>query len=97
MEADAAKYIGAGLATLGMIGAGIGIHSTGASSRIEENQINGGQIGIQVDGTSSNFITKNSVRGTTNPYSVPVGNFMGPVVSTPAGVASASAWANFAF
>ena len=75
----------------------IGIHATGASNRIEENDIQGTGTGVLVDGATGNIVVKNFARGNSTAYSVTGSNFLGPVVSNVSGVAGAGPWANFAY
>ena len=50
MEAEAAKLVGAGLAAIGMIGAGIGVGNVWASyiSAISRNPASKGEIGASI-------------------------------------------------
>ena len=80
--------------------AGIRLFTVSASdNRIEGNNVTSsgvGGIGIDID-TAGNFIVRNTVAGSTTPYSIIAGNSVGPIVAGTDPIASTNPWANFTY
>ena len=79
-------------------GDGAGIHVVGNECRIEENQVQGNDRGIDVD-FGQNIILKNTASGNSTNYDIGVGNAYGPIVAAADNIATltngANPWANF--
>jgi hypothetical protein len=85
---------------------GAGIHVTGPDSRIEGNNVSGGDRGMDVD-VSGNIIIRNSVSGATTNWDIATGNKClvvngvnaGAISGTSGGVSigSTDPWANFTY
>ncbi|MFN0135448.1 MAG: hypothetical protein ACKVS9_04935 [Phycisphaerae bacterium] len=81
------------------IGAGIAVGQFLRGNRIEDNQVNGNDFGLKVDG-DNNFIVRNTARGNTSGnFSVVAGNELAPVITNPgsSGFASMTPWSNVAY
>lgn len=78
-------------------GDGAGILATSNGNRIEDNHVLSCDRGIDVD-SISNTIVRNTAQGNAVNYDInsPSMQWLGPIVSTAAGVGTANAWANFA-
>jgi parallel beta-helix repeat protein len=73
------------------------IHATSSGNKIDGNDVASSLVGIQVDASSGNIVVRNTAHGNTTAFTVPASNFTGPVVTSAAGVAAASPWANFSY
>lgn len=93
----------------GSSGDGAGIHSTGAGNRIEENNVNQNDRGIDVDGTHS-IVVKNTARGNSTNFDIVADNRYGPIEditangtaavsgnTAAANLSNTNPWANFAY
>lgn len=76
---------------------GSGIYASGAYNRVENNQANFNNIGLQTQGGTTNFIVRNIAHGNTNlNYFLNGSVVAGPTVTT-VGTVTNHPWANFSF
>ena len=72
-----------------------GFRATGADTTFDSCTATGNPVGFNATGGC--ILTRNRASGNTTNFSLIGTNFLGAIVTTAAGVATANGWANFEF